>query len=208
MILKLHDFHYNFLASLKKQTFEPYNREHVDYLATPAPTLQPQACCLYSNTSSYRLFKQSPAHPTTASTLATQQCQLLWITIEHLSVCLARLISHQNHQSDQINSAQFLLIYSFFILQILTIISWCQNSDQIYYYKLLLTACFSFFHTILHLILILTEFFVTDDMSNKNFLNDFDVRIAAAMQQALSNLDFWLQQQNATSAAEAHIRFK
>ena len=39
-------------------------------------------------------------------------------------------------------------------------------------------------------------------MNNKNLSNDLDARIAAAVQQALSNLDLQSQQQNATSAAE------
>jgi len=45
-------------------------------------------------------------------------------------------------------------------------------------------------------------------MNDKSLLNDLDVRIAAAVQQALSNLDLQLWQQNATPAAEAHIRLK
>jgi len=47
----------------------------------------------------YLIFKSS-THSTTASMLITQQHQLLQITIEHSSVCLIRLISCQNHQSD------------------------------------------------------------------------------------------------------------
>ena len=45
-------------------------------------------------------------------------------------------------------------------------------------------------------------------MSNESLSNDLVVRIIVAVQQALSNLDLQSQQQNATSAAEAHIRLK
>ena len=45
-------------------------------------------------------------------------------------------------------------------------------------------------------------------MSDKSLLNDLDVRIVTAVQQALNNLDLQSQQQSTTSAAEAHIRLK
>ena len=52
------------------------------------------------------------------------------------------------------------------------------------------------------------SFFVTDSMSDENLSNNLNVRIEVIIQHVLSKLDFWFWQQNATSAAEAHIRFK
>ena len=52
------------------------------------------------------------------------------------------------------------------------------------------------------------SFFVISSMSDESLSNDLNVRIEAAVQCVLSKLDLQLQQQSATSAAEAHIRLK